>query len=129
MDPDSKVRPIRPPRHCRGIPIGDGNYTGCAFGSGGVPPFTAPCDCPTCFGSGIEDGHLIETTLPHLDFGDPECCGCLVGAVAGDPAGIVCNECSAVVRTVPAADLQQTLTEMELTLDVCTGMCPYCKSV
>jgi len=50
--------------------------------------------------------------LPHSDFGDPECCGFLVGATAGDQPGIVCNECAAVVRTVPAADLQQTLTEM-----------------
>ena len=66
--------------------------------------------------------------LPHSDFGDPECCGCLVGAVAGDQAGIVCNEC-AVVRTVPAADLEQTLTEMELTLEVRSEMCPYCRAV
>jgi hypothetical protein len=52
----SRVIPIKPPRRCRGAPIGDGNYTGCAFGDGGVPPFTEPCDCPICHGSGIEGG-------------------------------------------------------------------------
>src|SRR5260370_29830625 len=29
----------------------------------------------------------------------------------------------------PATELQQTLTEMELTLNVCTEMCPYCNKV
>jgi hypothetical protein len=87
MDSDSKVRPIRPPRRCRGIPFGDGNYAGCAFGDGAVPPFTPPCDCTRCFGSGIEDGPL------------------------------------------PATDLHQMLTEMELTLDICSETCPYCNSV
>ena len=47
----------------------------------------------------------------------------------GDRAKIVCNECGAVVRTVPAAALQQTLNEMELTLDLCTEMCPHCGKV
>ena len=47
MARDPKVRPIRPPRRCRGIPIGDGNYTGCAFGDGrsaihGAPVIALP---------------------------------------------------------------------------------------
>jgi hypothetical protein len=48
----------------------------------------------------------------------------LNGVVRGDQADIVCNECGLVVRTVPAADLQKTLDEMELTLDMCSEMCP-----
>src|ERR1035438_5793132 len=44
----------------------------------------------------------IATTLPHSDFGDPECCGCLNGVIRGDQADIVCNECGTVLRTVPA---------------------------
>src|SRR4051794_8126954 len=52
-DEDGPIRAFPPPR-CRGIPIGDGNYTGCAYGDGDLPPFTGPQDCPTCNGSGIE---------------------------------------------------------------------------
>ena len=47
------MRALPQPR-CRGVPIGDGNYTGCAYGYGDVPPFTGPCDCPVCNGSGVE---------------------------------------------------------------------------
>lgn len=54
------VRPMRPlpdrPR-CRGIELPDGNFTGCAYGYGDCEPFTGPCDCPTCNGSGIEQGY------------------------------------------------------------------------
>jgi len=41
-------------RRCRGIALGDGNYTGCAYGDGGMEPFTGPMDCPVCNGAGIE---------------------------------------------------------------------------
>src|ERR1700678_977235 len=81
---------------------------------GDVAPFTGPRDCPVCNGSGFE-GH-IGTTLPHSDFGDPECCGCLNAVIRGDHADIVCNECGTVLRTVPAANVGQTLTELEITL-------------
>jgi uncharacterized protein (DUF983 family) len=67
--------------------------------------------------------------LPHSDFGDPECCGCLYGIVGDGEAEIVCNECGLVIRTVPAADLQRTLDEMELTLSVCSELCPKCGKV
>ena len=117
------LRPIPPPR-CRGIPLGDGNYTGCAYGYGDVAPFTGPRDCPVCNGSRFE-GH-IETTLPHSDFGDPECCGCLNGVIRGDQADIVCNEWGTVLRTVPAANVGQTLTELEIALEVAGEMCPHC---
>ena len=75
-----------------------------------------PRDCPVCNGSGFEGP--IETTLPHSDFGDPECCGCLNGIMCGDYARIECNECSTVIRTLAAANLQRTLDEMELSFDV-----------
>jgi hypothetical protein len=73
--------------------------------------------------------NIVATTIPHSDFGDPDCCGCLHGIIKGDQAEIICNECLLVVRTVPAADLQRTLDDMELTLDVSTEMCPHCGSV
>ena len=71
----------------------------------------------------------IRTTLPHSSFGNPDCCGCLNGFMRGDQADIVCNECNAVIRAVPAADLQRTLDEMELTLDVASAKCPHCGAV
>ena len=121
------MRPLPAPPRCRGIPLGDGNYTGCAYGYGDIAPFTGPRDCPVCNGSGFE-GH-IETILPHSDFGDLECCGCLNGVIRGDQADIVCNECGTVLRTVPAANIGQTLTELEITLEVASEMCPHCGSV
>jgi hypothetical protein len=89
-----------------------------------MTPLTGPCDCPICHGSGVEG--VIGTIIPHSEFGDPECCGCLNGIVRGEQADIVCNECDAVVRTVPAANLQQTLADMELALDTAAEMCPHC---
>ena len=62
-------------------------------------------------------------------FGDPECCGCLNGVIRGDQADIVCIECGTVLRTVPAANVGQTLTELEITLEVASEMCPHCGSV
>ena len=107
-----------PRPRCRGIPLGDGNFTGCSYGYGDLPPYTGPRDCPQCNGSGFAG--TVGTTIPHEWFGDPECCGCLNGVVRGDQADIVCNECAAMVRTVAAAELLRALTEMELTLDVAT---------
>ena len=70
--------------------------------------------------------------LPHLDFGDPECCGTIWAITRnGDPdtADLICNECSAVVRTVPTVDVQRILDEMESMLDVATSKCPHCGAV
>jgi hypothetical protein len=66
---------------------------------------------------------------PHSDFGDAKCCGCLFPVMRGDQADIVCNECAAVVRTVPAADLKRTFDEMELSLDLTRERCPHCGAV
>ena len=71
---------------------------------------------------------VVGTALPHSDFGEPDCCGCLNGIIRGECADIVCNECGAVIRTVPADELRQALTEMELTLDLCSAICPHCGS-
>ena len=114
-------------RRCRGIPLGDGSFLGCAYGDGALTALTGPCDCPICRGSGFEG--FIATILPHESFGDPDCCGCLNGIILGDRADIVCNECQTIVRTIPASTLQRTLDEMESTLDFCTDMCPHCESV
>ena len=75
------------------------------------------------------DDEVIGTTLPHSDFGDPECCGCLIGNVRGDLAEVTCNECGVVVKTVPVGELPQTLSKMELELEVADAVCPHCGSV
>ena len=126
-DDQPEFRPLPDPPRCRGIQLVDGNYNGCAYGYGDLEPFTGPCHCPVCKGSGIEG--IVGTFLPHADFGAADCCGCLTAVIRGDQADIVCNECGAVVRTVPVGAVQHVLTEMELTLDLCTEMCPYCGKV
>src|SRR6185437_13069248 len=64
-EPEDEVAPPR----CRGIPVGDGNYTGCAYGDGGLAPLTGPCDCPVCQGSGIEGG--VWATRPQSNTRNP----------------------------------------------------------
>jgi hypothetical protein len=70
-----------------------------------------------------------QTILPHSSFGDPECYGCLCAGIHGEQAEIVCNECGAIVQTVPITALDSTLAKMELSLDVATAMCPHCRAV
>ena len=63
------------------------------------------------------------------DFGAPDCRGCLLANVRGDQAEITCNECGTILRTVAVGDLQRTLDEMELSLVMCSKMCPHCGRV
>jgi hypothetical protein len=85
------------------------------------------CDCPICHGSGWEG--MIATWVPHSDFGDPECPGFLFGVVRGDQGSIECNDCDAMIRTVPADQLRQTLNEMEAALELASEKCPHCGKV
>ncbi len=124
---EPEIRPLPFPPRCRGVALGNGDYAGCPYGDGELRSLTRPCDCPVCHGSGFEG--LFATFVPHSSFGDPECCGFLYAIVRGERGCIECNDCDAAVRTVPAAELQQTLTEMELTLDFCTEMCAHCGKV
>ncbi len=41
----NEERPLPPPR-CRGIPLGDGNYTGCAYGYVDITPLTGRAIAP-----------------------------------------------------------------------------------
>ncbi|HEY7303205.1 MAG TPA: hypothetical protein VH601_03775 [Bryobacteraceae bacterium] len=74
------------------------------------------------------DEQIIGTTLPIL----PSATGLLRlpewhhSRRAGH---IVGNECWAVVRTVAAAELEQAIHEMELSLDVATAKCPHSGAV
>ncbi len=68
--------------------------------------------------------HTRLTTILHQSFGAPDCCGCLNAVTRADEADIVCGECGAIIRTVPAADVERVLSEMELSLDVLSQQCP-----
>jgi hypothetical protein len=52
--------------------------------------------------------HLI---IPHESVDGTECCACLCVTVRDGQAEIVCNEWGAVIRTVLAAEVRQTLEE------------------
>jgi hypothetical protein len=47
-------------------PVGDSYYTGCAYGYGDLAPFTGPCDCPVCNGSGVEAAYEPNWSLVTL---------------------------------------------------------------
>lgn len=71
----------------------------------------------------------IPTIVGHSDQGDPECCGCIFPVVRGDQADLVCNECEAVIRTVPAQDAERILLEMAMADGFCSEICPVCKEL
>jgi hypothetical protein len=79
---------------------------------------------------GPDDGRYDWPIIAHADVENIDCDGCIWPAIRGDQAEITCNECGAVVRTVPTADLQRTYDEVELSLEsLATEMCPFCGNV
>lgn len=68
----------------------------------------------------------IPIIVPHSAYGDPECCGCIFPARRGDVAGLICNECNAVIQTVPVAKADEVLLKMSMALGVCSEVCPVC---
>jgi hypothetical protein len=71
----------------------------------------------------------ISTRLQHEYFGNPDCCGLLSGIIRGDQAEIFCTECNALTRSIRTTELRQTLTDMQLSLDVSTAIYPNCGAV
>jgi hypothetical protein len=63
--------------------------------------------------------------VPHFDWGDPACCGCLFIRMRGDQAEIACNECAVVVRSVPAERAREVMLEM-MSGVICSASCPHC---
>jgi hypothetical protein len=63
--------------------------------------------------------------VPHQLAGSADCCGCLIVEVRGTEADLICNECGAMVRTVPAADAKRVLMEI-LCVEICSATCPHC---
>ena len=64
--------------------------------------------------------------VPHESIAGADCCGCLIVVERGDQADILCNECDALVATVPAADVEATLLAMAMSQGVCSAACPHC---
>lgn len=134
MDPipiDGGKRPRS--RRCRAVPLGDGHFTGCAFGDGGAPPFEPPVDCPICHGSGIEPEPQFAAP-PLLDptgweFYCEECDTFREARRAderdarnGSPYHeFVCDTCHSILLTFQ--------TPVKPAPDVATAMCPHCGSV
>jgi hypothetical protein len=50
--------------------------------------------------------------IPHEVATGADCCGCLIVRVRGEQADITCNECGAVVRTVPVERVSAALLEI-----------------
>jgi len=63
--------------------------------------------------------------VPHEVATGADCCGCLIVHVRGDQADITCNECGAVVRTVPVELASAVLVEMAST-EMCSARCTIC---
>jgi hypothetical protein len=70
-----------------------------------------------------------QTIIPHAAFDAPDCCGCLKVIINGVTADLVCNECGALIRSVQASEIEETLREMELTLSLSSAICPHCGAV
>jgi len=47
----------------------------------------------------------------------------------GAQTDLVCNECGAVIATVPADEAEPTLLRMAMSEGVCTETCPHCGDV
>jgi hypothetical protein len=64
--------------------------------------------------------------IPHEDVAKGvDCCGCLVVRANGDQAEIVCNECSALIRTVPVDEVEAVMALMASS-EICSARCPCC---
>jgi hypothetical protein len=66
--------------------------------------------------------------VPHEDVEKVDCCGYLFAATRGDQADIKCNECGAVVCTVPVERAPDALMGLA-SGDICFDRCPHCDAL
>ena len=59
---------------------------------------------------------------------DPECCGCLNGIIRATVLLSLATNALRWSARYRRRTYQQTLTEMELTLELCSAICPHCGS-
>src|SRR5262245_61714955 len=80
--------------------------------------------------------------VAHADFGDPECCGIVmptrnreyvrlrdIPAQDTQPVDLMCNECVALIASVPANEDEQKLLSVVVSAGVCSEICPECGEV
>jgi len=75
------------------------------------------------------DSHMNLDELPivpHSEFGDKECCGCLIVVERGSQAGLVCNECARWSGSCPLPLWNKRLLEMAMARGLCSAICPHC---
>lgn len=65
--------------------------------------------------------------VPH-DITGADCPGCLVAQERGEVTDIICNECGAVIRTVPVADVERALVDLSMTT-ISTARCSRCGAI
>ena len=54
--------------------------------------------------------------VPHSLIADVNCCGCLIPEIRGEDADLICNECSALIETVPAAEIKPALLKLAMSI-------------
>jgi hypothetical protein len=67
--------------------------------------------------------------ISHEDVADVRCCGCLIVRERDGQAEVLCNECAAVIRTVPLEDVDAVMTELAGTDVFCSAVCQHCGAV
>ena len=54
----------------------------------------------------------VHVVVPHEIVAKVECCGCLVAIRSWRECEICCNECDALIDTVPLNDFEPTMTKV-----------------
>ena len=63
--------------------------------------------------------------IPHEVATGADCCGCLIVRMRGDQADITCNECGAVICTVPAERAPAVMLEIASD-EISSTRCTHC---
>jgi hypothetical protein len=73
----------------------------------------------------------LDVVVPHEIVAKIECCGCLVAIRSGENAEIRCNECDALIDTVPVNELDATMAKLAMPMweEVASEQCPHCGAV
>jgi hypothetical protein len=75
------------------------------------------------------DEKMNHDELPIVPHDDDDCCGCLIVVERGAVADLVCNECGALIRTVPTDEAPQILMRMVIDQGMCSAVCPHCQAL